>query len=228
MSASTTALSRPRWRELTAADLACAAGLLAGLVGAYVLSVLTPTLLRHHAVLLEALAGSPVSIVTGGALARVGAASLTFVALAPLCGVVLYDVFVWWSGRRWGNSVAAYVTRGRPRAARAVNRAESLVRRRGFWALAIAYYLPFPNALIYLGCGTSGMPLWLFLLGDVVGTLLWEALLVSLGWAIGHPAVKVINTIDHYHWQITIGLVVATLVVFAILRARRNARPVAG
>lgn len=204
------------------ADIACGVGLAAGLIASYVFAAVTPSLLRRHVVLLEALAGSTVSIVTGGAFARVGRAALPLVVVAPLCGVALYDVFVWWAGRRWGTRLVGVYTQRRPRAVRAVSRAETLVRRRGAWALAVAYYLPIPNSFLYLTCGISEMPLRTFVLGDVLGTLLWEALLVSLGWAVGHDAVRVVAAIDHHAIDVTLVIVAAWLAVLLVIRVCRR------
>jgi len=213
---------RARWRT---ADILCGAGLGLGIVATYVFIVLTPSLLAHHGVLLEALAGTNAAIVSGGAFARVGRDSLFLVVLAPLLSVVLYDVFYWWAGRLWGATIVDFYTRRNRRAARWVNSAERLVRRYGIWALASAYYLPFPNVVIYVTCGVSGMSLWTFLLGDILGTLLWEALLVGLGWAIGHPAVHVVNEIGHYSLVVTVALVVV-LIALGVVRGRREARGV--
>jgi membrane protein DedA with SNARE-associated domain len=194
-----------------------------GIVAAYVFIALTPSLLAHHGILLETLAGTNAAIVTGGALARAGRDSLLLVVVAPLATILLYDVFYWWAGRLWGNKVAALYTRNNPRVAKWIDRAERFVRRGGVWTLAVGYYLPIPNYLIFLSCGTSGMPLWTFLLGDLIGMLLWEAMLVSLGWAIGHPAVHVVNEIGHYSLRITIALVVA-LIIVGTVRGRRAVR----
>jgi membrane-associated protein len=212
----------PPTRSRTA-DVLCGLGLGLGIVASYAFIGLTPSLLAHHGVLLEALAGTNAAIVSGGAFARIGQDSLLLVVLAPLCGVALYDVFFWWAGRLWGEKIVAFYTRGNPRAARWVDRAERLVRRRGVLALAVVYYLPLPNIVIYVSCGISGMSLWMFIIGDVVGTLLWVALLVGLGWAIGHPAVHVVNEIGHYSLLITIALVVV-LIALAARRARRASR----
>lgn len=204
-------------------EIMCGAGLVLGIVAAYVFIALTPSLLAHHGILLEALAGTNAAIVTGGALAREGRDSLTLVILAPLCTVLLYDVFYWWAGTLWGGKVAALYTRNNPRMAKWIDRAERFVRRGGVWTLAVGYYLPIPNYMIFLSCGTSGMPLWTFLLGDIIGMLLWEALLVSLGWAIGHPAVHVVDEIGHYSLRITIALVVL-LILVGVIRGRRVRR----
>lgn len=200
----------PRAR-LRAPDIICGAGLGLGVVATYAFIGLTPSLLLHHGVLLEALAGTNAAIVSGGAFARIGRDSLWLVVVAPLLTILLYDVFYWWAGRLWGNRIIAFYTRSNPRAARWVDRGERLVRRRGVWALAVAYYLPFPNVVIYVSCGVSGMSLWMFLLGDVIGTLLWVGLLVGLGWSIGHPAVHVVNEIGHYSLAVTVALVVVLI-----------------
>jgi membrane protein DedA with SNARE-associated domain len=210
------------------ADALCGAGLALGVAASYVFIALTPSLIAHHGLVLEALAGTNAAIVSGGALARVGRDSLLLVVLAPLCTILLYDVFYWWAGNRWGNKVAALYTRNNPRMARWIDRAERLVRRGGVWTLAVGYYLPIPNYLIFLSCGTSGMPIWTFLIGDMLGMLLREALLVGLGWAIGHPAVHVVNEIGHYSLRITIGLIVAIIVIGTVRQVTSPRPPTTG
>jgi membrane-associated protein len=214
-------------RRLRVDEILCGAGLIAGIVASYAFIGLTPSLLAHHGVLLEALAGTNAAIVSGGAFARVGRDSLLLVVLAPIATIALYDVFYWWAGRLWGDRVTAFYTKHNPRAARWLDRAERLVRRRGIWTLAVAYYLPIPNPVLYVSCGASGMPLWTFLLGDLMGLLLWEALLVGLGWAIGHPAVHLVGEIGHYSLWVTIGLVVLVIAIasFRQRRPRNSAQP---
>jgi membrane protein DedA with SNARE-associated domain len=201
----------------------CGAGLIAGVIASYVFLAITPKLLAHHSLFLEAFAGKNAAIVTGGALARVGRQSLLLVVLAPLLPVLLYDVFVWWGGRLWGNWLLGFYTQNSPRSARWMTRAEALVRRRGIWVLMVAYYLPIPNVLLYVSCGLSGMPLWAFILGDMIGTLLWEALLVTLGWVSGQHAVHVVNLINHYSNYVLIGIVVV-IVAMSVVRTRRQLR----
>jgi membrane-associated protein len=97
------------------------------------------------------------------------------------------------------------------------------VLRHGVRTVAAAYFLPVPNALVFLSCGTAGMPLVVFVLGDAIGTLLWTGLLVGIGWVVGRQGVSVVNAIDHYELIITVVVIVA-LVAWR-LWARRRAEP---
>jgi membrane-associated protein len=204
-------------------QLICAAGLIAGVVASYALLAVTPELLAHHVLILEAASGGITSIVTGGALARVGRDPLALVVLAPMSSVLLYDIFYWWAGKLWGATVIGRFIGQSPRWVRWTARAEDLVRRRGVWALIVSYLLPIPTVLVQVFCGISGMPLWLYLIGDAIGLLLWIGLLVGLGWAIGPPAIHVVKAINHYSLWITVGIVVL-IVLSGMLKQSRSRR----
>lgn len=199
-------------------DALCAAGLLLSTFATLPLAAATPALLAHHVVLLEALSTSAVSLVSGGALAKVGRAPLMLVLLAPLCGVLLSDVFFWWAGRRWGERLVNAYTMRRPRSRRWIERADRWVLRHGVRTVAVSYFLPIPNPVLYLSCGVTGMPLLVFVLGDALGTLLWTALLVAIGWGIGRSGVDVVNQVDHYELRLTIAVVLGFLVLKVVRR----------
>lgn len=203
-------------RRASRASRVCAAAITAGVVASYVLSVLTPSLLTHHALLLEALSGNVASVVVGGAEASAGRSSLLLVILAPLLGIVLYDLALWWAGRLWGNGVLSRLVRT-SRARRRLARTEGWVAQRGVLVLAVVYFLPLPNPATYLLCGASGMPILVFVLGDVVGTLLWTSMLAALGWAVGRPALRLLHAFDHY----AVGVTVAGLIIVAVVNRRR-------
>ena len=106
--------------------------------------------------------------------------------------------FLWWAGRLWGPVAAKYLAGRGPRAKRRTGRAIDLLERYDSWAVVLAYLLPVPSALIYAAAGWTGMSLRRFLLLDLVGTCLWVALIVGLGYAIGHSAVDVAHAITNY------------------------------
>lgn len=206
-------------RRASPASRACALALVAGVAASYALSLLTPSLLAHHALLLEALSGGVASVIVGGAEASAGHASVLLVVLAPLVGVVLYDLALWWAGRLWGGAVLGRFART-PRARRRLARTEAWVAERGVLVLAVAYFLPLPNPATYLLCGASGMPLAVFVLGDALGTLLWTGALAALGWAAGRPALRILHVVDHDALLVT----VAGVAVVALVTGIRSAR----
>ena len=92
---------------------------------------------------------------------------------------------------------------------RALHRLEA---RFGPFAVVLAYVLPIPSALVYAAVGDGGMRLWVFLILDFLGTLLWTALLAGAGWLAGRTAVDVANAIGHYSLWVTIALVFAVTI----------------
>jgi membrane protein DedA with SNARE-associated domain len=99
-----------------------------------------------------------------------------------------------------------------------------LERRFGPLAVVLANILPVPSALIYAAVGDGGMRLGVFLVLDVLGTLLWTGLLAVLGYELGRGAVDVTNAIAHYSVWITLAII-AAIVVFQGRRGRPTASP---
>lgn len=184
------------------------------LSGLYLLILLpaTPSLVYDHPVILELLKGSLTAMITMGAKARIGEASLVVATLAAIPGLMWFDWLYWWAGRRWGKRSIDLFLGNHPKAAARTARLESLTRRFGWLAIVIAYFQPVPNILIYAAAGWTRMRLRTFLLLDLLGCLLWIALCVGLGYAIGQSAVDVAKAVSRYALYLTIALVA---VVFA-------------
>jgi membrane-associated protein len=203
--------------------------LLLGLYVVYSLALwpLVPALIGSHPLLLEILSGSAVAEVTVGAHSRLGELPLWSAVVAGVPGSMMFDWVFWWAGRRWGER-ALHLILGRDSSPGGVARREArsarlerMAERFGPAAVVLAYYLPLPTLLIYVAAGLSGMRLRTFLALDVVGTLLWVGPIVCLGYAIGKPAVDVVDQIEHYSTFLAIG---AVLVVIGVqVRRRRHA-----
>ena len=163
------------------ADLVCWAGI--ALSGLYALALIPvrPLLIGHHPVLLELLTGSMTSIVTAGAFARVGEVPLVLAVAAAVPGMIMFDPFFWWAGRRWGRSMLTIFAGRSRRGGRLVARAETWGHRLGWLGVVLAYYLPIPAALVFVVAGWTGMRLVTFVLLDAAGALLWIGLLDRAG-----------------------------------------------
>jgi membrane protein DedA with SNARE-associated domain len=190
------------------ADLILVAGI--ALSGIYRLALLpaTPALIDSHPVLLELLKGSITGMITMGARARIGEASIVVAVLAAIPGLMLFNWLFWWAGARWGKRALDFFLGNHPKAAQRTARLEGIVHRFGWIAVVIAYFQPLPNPLIYAAAGWTGMRLPVFVMLDLIGSLLWIAFCVGLGYSIGQSAVDVAHAVGRYALFATIALVV--------------------
>ncbi|WGL51939.1 VTT domain-containing protein [Nocardioides sp. BP30] len=203
-----------------------AIALLIGLCVVYSLALwpLVPALIGSHPLLLEIVGGSTLAEVTVGAHSRLGELPLWWAVLAGVPSTMMFDWVFWWAGRRWGDRALHLVLggdrspRGAARRDARVARFERLAERFGPVAVVLAYYLPVPSVLVYVGAGLSGMRLRTFLVLDLLGTVLWVGPIVGLGYAVGRPAVDVIDRIDHYSTY----LAIAIAVLLVAVQARRH------
>jgi membrane protein DedA with SNARE-associated domain len=202
----------------------CVTGIAVKTAFALALLPLVPSLIGTDPVLLEALRGSTSAIVSGGAFARVGEASLVLAVLAPLPTLLFATPLFWWAGRLWGPQAAARLAGGHPSAGRWAQRSGAHLERFGALTVALAPYLPVPSAFIYAAAGWTGMSLRRFMVFDLLGMLSWIGLFAGLGYAVGHPAVQVAKAISHYGLLVTIALVAIVLAI-GVLRAHGRARP---
>ena len=169
---------------------------------------LVPVLVASHPALLELIRGSTASIINMGARARVGDESIVAAVLLGVPSLMMFDWASWWAGRRWGDRVFVWLLGGpSPRTERRLARLHRVEARFGPVAVVLAYLLPLPRALVYAAVGDGGMRLWVFLVLDALGTLLWTALLAFAGWQLGQSAVDVADQIARYGLWVTIGLV---------------------
>jgi membrane protein DedA with SNARE-associated domain len=169
---------------------------------------LTPVLVADHPILLELFKGSMSGMVTMGAKARIGEASIVVAVLAAIPGLMIFDWIYWWAGRRWGRNAIDLFLGSHPKAAARAARVERIFHRYGWIAIVLAYFQPIPNVLFYAAAGWTRMRLIPFLLLDLIGCLLWIALCVGLGYAIGQEAVDVAKAVGRYALWVTIGLVI--------------------
>jgi membrane-associated protein len=180
---------------------------------------LIPALVSSHPELLELLRGSTASIINMGARARIGETSIVLAVLLAVPSLMLFDWVYWWAGRRWGDAVFVWLLGGAgPKTEQRLERLHRIEKRVGPFAVVFAYFLPIPSALIYAAVGDGGMRLGVFLLLDVMGTLLWTGLLSGAGYGFGKPAVDVADAIAHYGLWLTL-----VLVVLVVVQVRRRA-----
>jgi membrane protein DedA with SNARE-associated domain len=186
---------------------------------------LVPALVSSHPALLELIRGSTASIINMGARARIGDTSIVEAVLLAVPSLMLFDWVFWWAGRRWGDAVFVWLLGGpSPRTEKRLARLHRLEARFGPFALVLVYFVPVPAALVYAAVGDGGMRLWVFLVLDLIATLLWTTALALAGWELGQHAVDVANAVAHYSLYVTLGLVVL-ITLWRSSRTRQSRRP---
>ena len=202
-----------------AVDIICWLGLVLSGVFYWALLPVRLSLVGTHPVVAELLNGSTESIITAAAFASTGHGTLTVVLLAAIPGLMKFDALYWWAGRLWGERFIM-VLPGSRRVARHMASGQRTGRRFTWPALVISAFLPIPRAIIFVIAGWTGMRLVTFLVLDLIGVVLWTGLLAGLGYSLGHHAVVAAQTISHYSWWFTIGIV--SLTVLLMVRSRRR------
>ena len=204
-------------------DILCWAGIVLSGIYYWTLLPFVAPLVGTHPVLLELLNGNTAAIISAAAFVRVGHGTLVVVLLAAVPGLMKFDVLYWWAGRLWGERLITMLSGRRNRGGRYMKRVELWGRKFTWPAVIVSPFLPIPNAIIYVIAGWSGMRLVTFLILDAIGSLLWAGLLAGLGYALGHHAVVIAQSISHYGLWISIALVVV-IVIFQIRSQRRLMR----
>ncbi len=201
-------------------DVLCWAGIVLSGIYYWTLLPFVAPLVGTHPVFLEVLNGNTAAIISAAAFVRVGHGTLVVVLLAAIPGLMKFDVLYWWAGRLWGERLILLLSGKRNRGTKYMDRVQRWGRKFTWPAVLVAPFLPIPTAIIYVVVGWAGMRLVTFLILDAIGSLLWAGLLAGLGYALGHHAVVVAQSISHYGLWISIALIV--IIVFFQVRSQRR------
>ncbi|HSH60969.1 MAG TPA: hypothetical protein VK988_15290 [Acidimicrobiales bacterium] len=173
-------------------------------------NALFPALVNEHPLLLLAL----------NATTRHLVATSTSVDVLPYVSVALgrrlvEDPFLYLLGRRYGDGAVEWMSRklGAGRLLRAAQRNFRL------WGSVLVFF--FPGGVVCVLAGASGMPIWLFLMLNVGGTLVTIFLLRSAGEEVSGPLTWVLELMAENVVPLTILSVVLTVVV--LVRRHRGA-----
>lgn len=95
-----------------------------------------------------------------------------------------------------------------------IHKADSWFDNYGFWTVFFCRFIPLIRSLISIPAGMSNMKFWLFLLLTTLGTLIWNAVLVNVGAAVGDSWETIVHYMDIYS---NIAYVVIAIVFFAFV-----------
>ncbi|WP_284645917.1 DedA family protein [Paenibacillus silviterrae] len=93
--------------------------------------------------------------------------------------------------------------------------------RYGSWAVFLCRFVPLIRSLISIPAGTVRMKIVPFLLLTTLGSLIWNAVLIYLGAAVGASWESIVHYMDVYS-NFIYGLLLVLLVLFVIVQVRKR------
>ncbi|TQM06169.1 DedA family protein [Pseudonocardia kunmingensis] len=108
-----------------------------------------------------------------------------------------------------------------------LERGDAVFDRHGGKVVLLARCVPFLRSVVSIPAGISGMPLPRFLVLTTVGSGVWNAAFIALGWVLGENWAQVESWIGPVSY-VVVGLVVIGLVVLAVRRVRARKARTAG
>ena len=160
------------------------------------------------AILLDLLVPGEVGMVIVGAAAARSDYPLAPVMVAGMLGAVVGDSVSYAIGRRWGARVVCRWEFTRRRFEPRMQRAERYFHTHGGWLVFVARFVGAFRAVVPLVVGTTGMPYPRFLAWNVVASVTWAGIAVSLGYHFGDEIARLVDRV---------GLVVSVVAAAALL-----------
>lgn len=168
--------------------------------------------------------------VLGGAWAGREGRSVVLVHLALTAGSVVGMALTW----RLGRSLAGKL-RHAPEGSRVlglpvgqVRRAQTLMRERGGWLLVANRFLPSFRSVLFVAAGAADVPLGRTLALGTISAVLFNALLVGVGVAVGDNAEVIAEFLRTFRTASLVGVAALAglfLARFLWRRARAQSRP---
>jgi membrane protein DedA with SNARE-associated domain len=120
-----------------------------------------------------------------GYLAERGELGLPGLLLASTAGALLGATILYELARRGGRPFALRFTRLVRLDEKRLDDAERWFARRGLWVVLLGRCVPGVRSLVALPAGVLRMSRGLYLLTSLIGTLLWNVLLIGAGYLLG-------------------------------------------
>jgi membrane protein DedA with SNARE-associated domain len=154
----------------------------------------------------------------GGFAAEQGHLGFTRVVLVVAVGVWAATVGLYFLGR-WRAGWVRLKLRGAPPI---VRRLLSTMRWSPWWATIVARFAFGGRIILPLACGAAHVPIWIFLTGTAIASVIWALVFAALGWFFGQTAVVVLGRVKEYEGLLTALLVLLSIGAFIWIRRRQK------
>ena len=141
---------------------------------------------------------SVVFLMAAGALSAHGRMSASMLVLLTVLPCLGADGLWFWFGRRWGSQALRVLCRFTSDPRGHSEDAHRKFRRYGMPLLCVAKFLPGLDGLIPPLAGAEGVSVLGFLALDAVGSMLWSAFYVALGYVFANQLDLAIEWVNHF------------------------------
>lgn len=100
-------------------------------------------------------------------------------------------------------------------------KADQWFNNRGNITVFFCRFIPIIRSLISIPAGMSEMPLTRFLLYTITGTLIWNSVLVLLGYYMGSNWLKISIWLEKFSYAVVISIVLIIVICFFIIRRKK-------
>jgi membrane protein DedA with SNARE-associated domain len=164
---------------------------------------------------------SEIILPLAGFRARAGAMNVILVWLAATAGGLLTALALYWLGA-WLGYERLHRLAGRRwfflASQRDVDRGCALFERHGSWIVAAARCVPVLRSVVSLPAGMTRMPMRKFLVLSAIGTGIWNAVFIALGWILAERWQEV----ERYTAPVSLGVLALVAVSVGVLIWRRH------
>lgn len=159
-------------------------------------------------------------LIAAGAYAAGGHLSLLSVILAGLLGAIAGDIGGYWIGRSGVATLMARISADRYESH--LERGQTFFDRYGPAAVLFARFVPVVRVIAANLAGITKMRFDLFSLFDVIGGILWAAIMGGLGYFFGNNLPLLDKYLQRFGWGVLIVVAFLALVVWTARRVARN------
>lgn len=182
-----------------------------------------PSLVQHYgyaAIVLGTFLEGETVLILGGIAAHLGYLTLPGVIVAAFAGAIIGDQTFFFLGRRNGQ---AWMQK-RPDWQRRAQRVLNILRRHRIPLILGFRFVYGIRAVTPFVLGMSRVPVWQFILFNVIGASVWATAVGIAAYFLGHAIEPYLGQIRHYELRILAALAIAALLytVFHLYRISRR------
>jgi membrane protein DedA with SNARE-associated domain len=147
--------------------------------------------------------------------------TIAFATLGSLVGALVGYAIGAWGGRPLLDRFGRYVGIG----AEDLDRADEWFRRWGAWAVFLGRMVPLVRTFVSYPAGIARMPIGPFILFSTIGSLIWNAALITAGFIVGENYEEIEAALKPYEniiYLVVIGVVVLLIVRWQLGKRRRE------